>query len=354
MNRALELAVRGKGWVSPNPCVGCVIVKGNRIIGEGYHQKFGGPHAEILALRNAGPKARGATMYLTLEPCTHWGKTPPCAPEIRNAGIKKVYLGLPDPNPQVKGQGIKLLRRAGVKVEVGIEKEACESIMKSYLTWREKKRPYVILKMAMTLDGKIASTEGDSKWISSQPSRRLVHQLRAESDAVLVGHNTIVQDNPSLTSHGKGRNPLRIILDPGLRSPLKARVFNDGKASTVIFAAVKMGKKASLFRKKGVKIRPAKVKMGLFNLMAILKELSKINVSQLFIEGGGETSWSFLKARLVDELWIFMAPKILGGRDAKTAVEGPGFDQVKQALKLNILSLTPCGTDLLIRAALAE
>ncbi len=302
MQRALELAARGKSSVSPNPCVGCVIVKNGKIVGEGHHEEFGGPHAEVIALRKAGPLAAGATAYITLEPCTHWGKTPPCAPIVINAGIKRVIIAMKDPNPIVSGNGIAELRKARIKTEVGIEEKAARHLNRSYILWMTEKRPYVVLKMAMTLDGKIASKAGESKWISSETSRRLVHKLRAESDAVLVGSRTAMLDKPTLTSHGHGRDPLKIILQ----------------------------------RKT--------------NLKTLLSSLATNNVAQLLVEGGGETAWRFVSENLVDELYFFIAPKILGGRDAISPVEGEGFKRIKDALPLHDLSVTRVEQDILVHA----
>ncbi len=353
MLRAIELGYRGKGQTKPNPCVGCVIVKEAKIVGEGFHQEFGGPHAELNALRQAGLRAKGATVYLTLEPCAHWGKTPPCAPELVRAGIKRVFIGVLDPNPLVKGRGIQILKKAGIQVTMGLEQAACEALMRAYLFWRKENRPFVILKSAMTMDGKISSRTGDSKWITSELSRSLVHELRSDSDAVLVGCNTIIKDNPQLTTHGKGKNPIRIVLDPHLRCPHQARVFNDRLAPTWVVTQKGNHAKESLLRKKGVEVIRCLPRNEGFPLINILRTFAKKSVSQLFVEGGGETAWGFLKAGLVDEFILFIAPKILGGRDAKTPVEGLGFDKIRNALNMSIISASSCGSDILIRGKLA-
>ena len=308
MQRALELAARGRGSVSPNPCVGCVVVKNGRIVGEGYHHRYGGPHAEILALKEAGPNAKGATLYVTLEPCTHWGKTPPCAPEVAHSGVKQIFIAMKDPNPIVSGKGVRALQQAGLRVRVGTQKAAAENLNRGFVTWMTKKRPHVIFKIAMTLDGKIATRTGDSKWISNDASRRLVHKLRAESDAVLIGSRTALTDKPSLTSHGAGRNPMRFVVTSSGRS---------GR-----------GKRLSARQ--------------------ILHELARHNVSQLLLEGGGETAWPFIKENLIDEMYVFIAPKIVGGKTAPTPVGGTGFAKIQQALKLNSISVTRIGDDMLV------
>ncbi|MCG3203402.1 MAG: Riboflavin biosynthesis protein RibD [Elusimicrobia bacterium] len=306
MRRALHLAAKGQGFVNPNPKVGCVIVKKGKIIGEGYHQRFGGPHAEILALAQAGSKAKGATMYLTLEPCTHFGKTPPCAPEILKAQIHQIYVAMKDPNPLVSGKGIQTMKKGGVSVHVGLEEEAAQDLNRPFVTLMTKKRPYVILKMALTLDGKIATKTGDSKWITSTASRRYVHALRSQSDAILVGKRTALMDKPRLTSHGIGRNPTR-------------------------FVVTSQGKKKMTAK-------------------TILNSLARQHVSQLMVEGGGETSWSFIKENLVDELYFFVAPLIIGGRTAPSPVEGEGFKKINEGLKLHSLTVSRINDDILIHA----
>lgn len=351
MHRALELAARGKGRVSPNPCVGCVIVKKGKMVGEGYHQRFGGPHAEVLALNEAGRNARQATAYVTLEPCNHWGKTPPCVPQLVNAGIKQVYIAMKDPNPIVAGRGIRALKKAGIRVQSGMEEKAAATLNRSYITWMKRKRPHTVAKMALTLDGKSATASGESKWISGEASRRLVHKLRAESDAVLIGANTANRDNPSLTSHGAGRNPLRIILDPHLRTKKSLRVYRDRQAKTlVVVDPSKSFSRERELQKRGVQILRTSLRFNRVNLLQLLKNISKINVSQLFIEGGGETIWPFIEHGLLDEIYFFIAPKILGGRSALTPVEGTGFKKIAQALKLRDVSVSRSGEDILVHA----
>lgn len=349
MQRALSLAERGRERVHPNPLVGCVIVKKGRIIAEGYHAYYGGPHAEIVALRKAGKKAQGATLYVTLEPCSHWGKTPPCAPEIIKSGLKKAVIAMKDPNPLVSGRGIKALKAHGLNVYIGDGQDKAKELNRSFITNMTQKRPTIIIKAATTLDGKIATAGGVSQWISSPASRRLVHHLRSQADAVLIGANTACLDNPSLTSHGQGKNPLRIVLDPTLRCPVTLRMFNDQKAPTLVVTGPKTSpKKALILQKKGVQILRTSLKFGKFELITLVNYLFKINVNQLFIEGGGETIWGFINARLVDEVYWFIAPLLLGGRSAKTSVEGEGFTRLSQALKLRTWKTRTLGPDILI------
>ncbi|MCB4755727.1 MAG: bifunctional diaminohydroxyphosphoribosylaminopyrimidine deaminase/5-amino-6-(5-phosphoribosylamino)uracil reductase RibD [Elusimicrobia bacterium] len=353
MQRALSLAARGKGRVSPNPCVGCVIVNNGRIVGEGAHKFYGGPHAEIEALKEAWASVKGGTVYINLEPCSHWGKTPPCAPVLIQSGIKRIYIATRDPNPLMQGRSIRLLKRAGLKVHVGLEKEAAEHLNRPFFTWMKKKRPYVILKMAMTIDGKIATRKGQSKWISSPASRRLVHKLRTESDAVIIGANTAIRDNPSLTSHHAGRDPLRFVLDPHLRTPPTLRLYNDARARTFIITSVNTPTSAAApYLKRGVQVIRTKLKNGEFDLSEVLKIIAKLDVSQLFIEGGGGTAWSFIHKRLVDEVLFFISPLIFGGKDAKTPVEGPGVDQIKKAFRVKSFSIGRVGPDILVKGYL--
>lgn len=349
MQHALSLAEQGRGWVSPNPCVGCVVVKNGKVVGEGYHRAYGGPHAEVHAIRAAGKHAKGATAYITLEPCTHFGKTPPCAPLLINSGVKEVFIASQDPNPMVSGKGIKALRTARIKVHVGLEEGSALYQNRSFWTWKLRKRPHIVLKAAMTLDGKIATAKGESRWISGEASRRLVHRLRGESDAVLVGAQTAISDNPILTSHGVGRDPIRIVLDPHLRTPTKLKIYHDRKAPTVIISGPNPStKKAAQLEKQNVQILRNSLKFGSVELINLLKSLSNMNVSQILIEGGGNTHWSFIREGLVDEVYLFVAPFFLGGAQAPTVVEGPGFAKIKQGLRLKSYSVSRIGEDILI------
>lgn len=351
MQRALSLAIRGKGDVSPNPCVGAVIVNNGEIVGEGHHAFFGGPHAEVVALKRAGDKARGGTLYVTLEPCVHFGKTPPCAPQIVDAGIKQVYIAMEDPNPAVKGRGVAFLKKSRLATTVGVEGESAAAMNPAFITLMSQKRPYVLLKTAMTLDGKIATAGGQSRWITSEPARRLVHKFRSESDAVLIGAETAQLDNPELTSHGSGRNPLRVVLDPRLRTAENLRLYQTERAKTLVVTGERppLAKRKRL-EKKGVAVLGLPEKSGNLNLRLLLRYLAELNVSQLFVEGGGETTWHFVRDNLIDEMLFFVAPIILGGRGARTPVAGDGFSSMTRALKVDYLSVTRFGPDLLVKA----
>lgn len=326
MQRALTLARRGQGRVHPNPMVGCVVVKNGTIIGEGYHPYYGGPHAEIIALRKAGQAARGATLYLTLEPCIHWGKTPPCLPVVAKSGVKKVYIATKDANPLVSGKGIQGLKAAKIDVHVGLMATAARKLNK----FVSKKRPHVLLKLALSLDGKTATWTGDSKWISSPASRKQVHQLRAKMDAVLVGVGTVLKDNPSLTTHGWGRNPIRVVLDPHLRTPRTAKICRDGEARTVLVVSTQVPEKRSLpYQKQGVQILRNVLKNGSFELKNVLKQLSQLNINQVLLEGGLKTAESFIHQNMIDETLFFIAPKLIGDNTkVSQAITLPGPDLV--------------------------
>ena len=283
--RTIELARRGFAGASPNPYVGCVIVKDGKAVGEGAHLYFGGPHAEVHALKEAGHKAKGATVYTNLEPCSHWGKTPPCALALIRAGVKKVVSAMRDPNPLVAGKGFAALKKAGIKVITGVVESEARHLNRSFIKFIRERKPYVFLKSALSLDGKSAAGNGDSKWISSEESRNFARRLRAEVDGILVGGQTVRQDNPSLTAHGFGRNPVRIVLSKSGKLPKKSKVF-DGKAQTWVL--------------KG-------------SIKEVMSVLGRQGISRLLVEGGDQTASEFLKAGEVDEVLYFVAPILLGG-----------------------------------------
>ena len=348
MSRVLELASRGLGQTRTNPLVGCVIVKNNRIVGEGYHQYFGGPHAEIVALKNAGKSATGATLYVNLEPCNHFGKTPPCTGAIINARIKKVIVAMKDPNPLVNGRGIRTLRRAGIKVEVGLLKKNAQQINLPYLKYIRTGYPYVIAKIATSLDGKIATHSGNSRWISSTTARKYVHRLRSRMDAIIVGVNTIIKDNPELSAHSYQPNPTKVIIDPYLRVPPKSRIFRD--KNNIILA----GDTLSNLRRAESIANARFIFLPLNNhrlsFRRILKELADRSFNRILIEGGGTTIAEALKEKMIDEFIFFIAPKIIGGKDAPTAVEGGGVEKVSESTNLNFLEIKKVGVDIFIRA----
>lgn len=307
MRRALALARKGARGAPPNPLVGCVLVKDGKVVGEGFHAFFGGPHAEPLALKKAGAKARGATAYVTLEPCcAHPGKkTPPCAPALIAAGVERVVAAVRDPNPGVSGGGLKELRKAGIECEVGVLEEEAERLNESFFARMRRGRPWVILKTALSLDGRAYAEGGASRWITGPAARGEVHKLRAGVDAVLVGIGTALADDPALTAHGAGRNPLRVLLDTQLRLPPTAKLL-DGKAPTLIFTA----SPRELEGAECVRIRHSH---GRLPLKLVLAELARRGVGRLLVEGGPTVHASFLREGLVDEAQVFIAPKLISG-----------------------------------------
>jgi len=329
MLKCLQLAERGRGAVEPNPMVGCVIVSGGRIVGRGWHQHYGGPHAEVEALREAGSKARGATVYVSLEPCNHFGKTPPCSEALIEAGVRKVVIGMPDPNPDVAGAGAQRLREAGITVTEDVERDRCEALNEVFIVNAVQKRPFVILKVAQTMDGYIAALKGTSHWITSEESRMEVHRLRSLYDAVLVGAETVRKDNPSLNvRHVAGRHPKRIVMTRSWNLPTSAAVFSDELRDQTVLITSKKSARANAetvtrFRKKGIEVMDVTTDILEFaSLKAALSSLyRKYDVRSILVEGGAEIFSAFLRARLVDRLDVFTAPKIIGqGRAAFSAL----------------------------------
>ncbi len=355
MQRALTLAARGKGRTSPNPLVGAVVVKGNRIISEGYHKKAGTQHAEILALKKAGSKAKGATLYINLEPCCHTDKkTPPCTKSIIKAGIKKVVTAMIDPNPKVSGRGIKELKGAGIKTETGIMNAEAKNLNESFIKFITKKEPFVILKIAQSLDGKIATAKGKSKWITGEESRKYVHKLRSGVDALLVGIGTIKKDNPSLDCRIRGcRNPYRIIVDSRLQIPLNAKVLKHKDKRTIIATTKKASsRKINLLKKLGNNVLIIKDKAGKINLKALMKALTRLSITSVMIEGGSSVNASALSSGIVDKVMFFIAPKIIGGSDAVSSVGGKSPSLLKNALTLKDVQITKIGKDILLEETL--
>ncbi|HDR4371228.1 bifunctional diaminohydroxyphosphoribosylaminopyrimidine deaminase/5-amino-6-(5-phosphoribosylamino)uracil reductase RibD [Bacillus cereus] len=346
MKLALENAKAMKGQTTPNPLVGSVIVNDNRIVGVGVHMKAGEPHAEIHAIRMAGEQARGGTIYVTLEPCSHHGRTGPCAEAIVQAGIKKVVVATLDPNPLVSGRGIKILQDAGIEVLVGVCEEESEKMNVVFNKYILTKRPFVTIKSGVTLDGKIATSLSDSKWITSTEARQEVHQIRNENAAILVGANTVQKDNPSLTTRiPNGRNPIRVILDSTLRIPMEANVVTDGEAPTWIFTTNNhAAKKKKALENAGVKVFVTSGEKHI-NLHEMLDVLGQKGVSSLLIEGGGEVNASFIENKLMDKLILYVAPKIIGGKLAPSFVEGTGITKMQDAIEFKDISFTQVGKD---------
>ncbi len=349
----LELAKKGRGNVSPNPLVGCVIIKDDRIIGAGYHQKFGENHAEVNAIESASESVEGATLYVNLEPCSHHGKTPPCADLIIEKKISKVVIGTLDMNPAVSGQGVRKLKAEGIDVKVGVLEKECIDLNKFFFQYITKRIPYVTLKAAQTLDGKIADINRDSKWISSLQSRKYVHSLRANYDAVLIGIGTVEKDNPSLTVRlAEGRNPRRVVLDTNLRIGKNIKLLkNNGENNLIVITSKK---KAALYQKKieyleskGVEVLIVKEdKLGRVDLKSSLKELAKRNIASVLVEGGKEIYTTFIKDRLFNDLKIFVSPKLIG--EGLPVVGSMGIENIKNSMKLKILQAEKIGDDILI------
>ena len=348
MQEALNLAKKGLGRTAPNPCVGAVLVKEGRVVGRGFHERAGRNHAEISAIENAGTKARGATLYVTLEPCSTFGKTPPCVPAIVQAGIRRVVIGASDPNPQNASRGIRLLSRKRIATVTGILKNDAENLNRAFKTWIEKERPYVTVKVAQSIDGKIATSARKSQWITSKASRQRVQELRSQVDAILVGIGTVLLDDPRLNVRGtKGSSPLKVVVDSTLRIPQNARLFKTkGK---VLIATTK--KSSSLKRKrlsKKAEVLVLDSDRGKVSVKSLLEALARRGVLHVLAEGGGEMIASLVEAGLCDEAYVFVAPKIIGGRDAVTSVEGRGILDLKKAVSLKNTTVQKIGNDFLI------
>lgn len=345
MRLALENAKAMSGQTAPNPMVGAVIVNEGRIVGIGSHLKPGEPHAEVHALRMAGDAAKGATIYVTLEPCSHHGRTGPCAEAIIQAGISRVVVAALDPNPLVAGRGIAILQEAGIEVIQGVLAEEAAKLNEVFNKYIVTKRPFVTLKSAMTLDGKIATRQASSKWITSQAAREDVHRLRHESAVILVGVGTIVHDDSQLTTRlPGGRHPLRVILDSSLRIPERARVITDGEAPTWIFTGNSPDEaKQARLEQLGIKVfRTATPKV---NLDEVLDVLGAHELSSLLVEGGGQVNASFVEQGLADKLVLYIAPKVVGGQEAPTFLEGLGVGMMSEAKSLHDVSFSQLDVD---------
>lgn len=350
MRRALELAGKAAGRTSPNPMVGAVIVKNDRVIAEGYHRKAGRPHGEIEALRKAGKLTRGAQMFVNLEPCCHQGRTPPCTDAIVESGIKEVFVGMRDPNPLVAGKGIRQLKRAGITVHSGLLKSECRCLNEVFVKYIQTGKPFVTLKSALSLDGKIATSTGDSQWITGPEAREQVHRMRDQVDAILVGARTVLKDNPRLTTRlkkGKGRNPARVILDAKAEIPLKARVFHHANRERVVYVTTSKASAIRMNRLKdrGVKVNVISNKNSHISLIKLIELLGEMEIASVLLEGGSGITASALKEGIVDKVVLFLAPLIIGGESAPGVVGGPGIKSLKQALPIKNLMVTPVGAD---------
>jgi diaminohydroxyphosphoribosylaminopyrimidine deaminase/5-amino-6-(5-phosphoribosylamino)uracil reductase len=354
MRIALEEATKGLGRTSPNPAVGAVLVKGGRIIARGFTQPAGQSHAEVMALRAAGPRARGADLYTTLEPCNHYGRTPPCTLAILEAGVRRVISGSADPNPMVNGKGITRLRRAGVEVLTGVLKEEADRLNRPFFKAILTKMPYVTLKAAVTLDGKLATATGDSRWVTGEAAREWVHRLRNRVDMILVGANTVRCDNPQLTTRlpgGGGKDPVRVVVDSHLSLKPSATVFAQRSRAKTVVATLEdpASRKARRLTEQGVLVWQVREKSGRVDLKALLARIAREGFNHVLVEGGAEMYGSFLRERLADELALFLAPKLIGSQGLSWSGE-LGVKLMSQALQLKDISFERIGEDLLLQA----
>jgi len=353
MHEALTLAAQARGRTSPNPMVGSVVVKDGRVVGRGYHVRAGASHGEVVALEDASGQARGATLYVSLEPCCYYGRTPPCTKAIIAAGIRRVVAAMRDPNPLVSGKGLEELRQAGIEVKLPVLEAEATALNEVFIKYITTKRPFVLLKVAASLDGKIATVTGESRWITNERSRLLVHQLRDQVDAVMVGINTVLRDDPLLTTRlpgGGGRDPMRIIVDSRLRLPCEARVLTASTAACTLIATT-----AEAPREKRLQLEAAGAKVLVVEgdgpgvpLGSLMEQLGTMQVSSILLEGGGELHSSALRVGIVDKVLYFLAPKLIGGRSAPPAIGGAGFARLEDAVTLERMHVRQLDGDLLI------
>ena len=355
MHKALVLARKALGRTSPNPMVGAVVVRRGKVVGEGYHSRAGQPHAEIEALRRAGDKARSADLYVTLEPCCHFGRTPPCTEAIIGAGIKRVFVGMKDPNKQVSGKGLRLLKKHGIVIVPNVMKKECLKLNEFFVKKMKTGIPFVILKTAMSLDGKIATRSGDSRWVTGELARNQVHKIRNQVDAILVGTETVLKDDPRLTCRlktGAVKHPARIILDRRNRIPLTARVFKNSRSQKVIYVTgpdISSRRLKTLTDKKVEVMNGKQLKNG-FDIKYLLKELANRDMNSILIEGGAELNASVVKAGMVDRVVAFLSPKLIGGAQAPGFLGGQGVMKMDNAVHLKDIEVTKIGEDLMVEA----
>lgn len=350
MSMAIQMASETMGQTSPNPSVAAIVIKQNQVVGIGVHMKAGEPHAEIHALRMAGEKARGADIYVTLEPCSHYGKTPPCAEAVVEAGIKRVVIASSDPNPKVSGRGIQMMREEGLEVVTDVLKEKADELNRSFFHFIQTDEPYVRLKSAMSLDGKIATSTGESQWITGDEARKDGHMYRHQSDAILVGINTVLMDNPKLTTRieGEGKHPIRVILDTHLRTPSSSQLIQDDQAPTWIFigSEVAVDELNRFDNYEHVQLIP--LSSNRISVEKVLRYLGEQKVTSLLVEGGATIADAFVRAGKVDETITYMAPKLIGGKEALTPVAGKGIEELKDVRSFEIVSTEMVGQDVKI------
>lgn len=353
MSQAMRLALKGRMTVSPNPMVGCVIVNNGKVIGKGYHHHPGGPHAEIAALGNVQGTLCGATMYVTLEPCFHFGRTPPCVDAILKSGIKSVVIGVKDPNPKTNGKSIAKLRKAGVKVRVGYWQKDLTGMNESFNKFIRQGTPFIVTKTAQTIDGKIATATSESKWITSSAARLYARGMRDEFDAILTGINTVLKDDPGLNAPAKAIK--KIIVDSTLKIPLEARIFKKGKPEDCILATTRKASqvKADLLAKKGVIVIFCPSEGGKVDLVWLMRELARRGIAKILVEGGARMIGALLKKKLVDKMLIYMAPKLIGDAKAVSSIDGLNIRAIAKTLKLKQVSCRPIGGDFLFEGYLS-
>lgn len=350
MERALELAKKGIGKVNPNPLVGAVIVKDNEIIGEGYHECYGEAHAERNAVTNAIKSVEGSTIYVTLEPCAHYGKTPPCVDLIIEKKFKKVVIGMLDPNELVAGKSVEKLKKHGIEVVVGVKEEECKVMNEIFIKYITTKIPFVILKSGTSLDGKIATYSGESKWITSKESREDSQNLRNRLHSIMVGINTVIEDDPELTCRiNNEKNLIRIIVDTNLRIPIDSKVIKNKDKNTIIATTLKADEnKKQTLRELGIKVIEVREKDNRVNLKELVKMLGQEGIDSILIEGGGTLNFSALEENIVDKVIFYIAPKILGGQNSKNSIAGIGFSRLDYAVKLKDINYRTIGEDLVV------
>jgi len=349
MRLALSLARRGAGKTSPNPAVGCVIVRDGAIVGRGWHKKAGTPHAEVHALNQAGELAAGAEVYVTLEPCAHFGKTPPCARALIAAGVRRVYVGMVDPNPLVAGGGIRMLSDAGIEVATGFLEDECRELNRPFIKWIQTRLPYVVLKSALTLDGMCATANGDSRWVTSDPARREVHRLRGKLDAIMVGVGTVIKDDPLLTCRVPGgKDPLRVVVDSTLRIPLHAALLTvHSPAATVIATCCRDQARIDAVTSRGAEVLHCQEREGRVDLDDMMRRLGERGVQSILLEGGSHLAGAALRGGLIDRCKIFLAPKLVGGA-GMGLFAGAGVSLMRDAIRLDQVTVKRVGVDLLV------
>jgi diaminohydroxyphosphoribosylaminopyrimidine deaminase/5-amino-6-(5-phosphoribosylamino)uracil reductase len=357
MQLALALAEKGSGWTSPNPMVGALVVKNDRIVGRGYHQRAGGPHAEVNAIDDAGAQARAATLYVTLEPCNHFGRTGPCTQKILEAGIRRVVVAMADPNPRVHGGGSRYLQDRGIEVATGLLEAQARVLNESFVTWITTGKPFVIVKCAATLDGRIATRTGDSRWVTGPAARQHVHQMRHRVDGIMVGVQTVKQDDPSLTTRLEGQNgsdATRIVLDTHLSFPPDAKMLHQGSAAPtwVVGGPTAPPDRRRGLERAGARVVAAPVTAGRIDLAALLPQLGAMGITSLLIEGGAALIGSAFAAQVVDKVCFFYAPKVLGGDDGIPICRGPGPERMQQSIPIHDLSVSCFGPDVMLQGYL--